>query len=330
MTEYIIRRLLYTFVTFWILTVVVFAIIQLPPGDFLTSYIAALEAQGALVNRADIDALRVQYGLDAGPVEQYLRWLGRFLQGDMGRSFEWKRPVIEMLAERLPYTVMISMMTLLITYLVAIPLGIYAATHQYSFGDYLFTFVGFAGLATPNFLLALILMFLFFKYFGISVGGLFSQEYALAPWSMAKVWDMIQHLWVPTLVIGTAGTAGIMRVMRATLLDELGKQYVITARARGVGERHLLFKYPVRLAINPIVSTIGWQLPNIISGETVVAVVLSLPTTGPLLFRALLSQDMFMAGSIVMMLGILTLIGTMMSDILLIIVDPRIRYERRG
>lgn len=330
MTEYIIRRLLYTFVTFWILTVVVFAIIQLPPGDFLTSYIAALEAQGALVNRADIDALRVQYGLDAGPVEQYLRWLGRFLQGDMGRSFEWKRPVIEMLAERLPYTVMISMMTLLITYLVAIPLGIYAATHQYSFGDYLFTFVGFAGLATPNFLLALILMFLFFKYFGISVGGLFSQEYALAPWSMAKVWDMIQHLWVPILVIGTAGTAGIMRVMRATLLDELGKQYVITARARGVGERHLLFKYPVRLAINPIVSTIGWQLPNIISGETVVAVVLSLPTTGPLLFRALLSQDMFMAGSIVMMLGILTLIGTMMSDILLIIVDPRIRYERRG
>ena len=330
MTEYIVRRLLYTFVTFWILTVVVFIIIQLPPGDFLTSYISALEAQGALVNRADIDALRVRYGLDAGPVEQYVRWLGRFLQGDMGRSFEWNRPVLEMLQERLPYTILLSLITLLITYLVAIPLGIYAATHQYSFGDYLFTFVGFAGLATPNFLLALILMFLFFKYFGISVGGLFSQEYALAPWSMAKLWDMIQHLWVPILVIGTAGTAGLMRVMRATLLDELGKQYVITARARGVGEQHLLFKYPVRLAINPIVSTIGWQLPHIISGETVVAVVLSLPTTGPLLFRALLSQDMFMAGSIVMMLGILTLIGTMLSDILLIIVDPRIRFERRG
>jgi peptide/nickel transport system permease protein len=330
MTEYIVRRLLYTFVTFWILTVVVFTIIQLPPGDFLTSYVAALEAQGGVVNRADIEALRQQYGLDAGPVEQYFRWLGRFLQGDMGRSFEWNRPVVDLLRERLPYTIMLSLMTLLITYLIAIPLGIYTATHQYSIGDYLFTFIGFAGLATPNFLLALVLMFLFFKYFGVSVGGLFSQEYALAPWSMAKVWDLIQHLWVPILVIGTAGTAGIMRVMRATLLDELSKQYVITARARGVGETELLFRYPVRLAINPLVSTIGWQLPAIISGETIVAIVLSLPTTGPLLFRALLSQDMFMAGSIVMMLGILTLVGTMLSDILLIVVDPRIRYERRG
>jgi peptide/nickel transport system permease protein len=186
MTEYIVRRLLYTFVTFWILTVVVFTIIQLPPGDFLTSYVAALEAQGGVVNRADIEALRQQYGLDAGPVEQYFRWLGRFLQGDMGRSFEWNRPVVDLLRERLPYTIMLSLMTLLITYLIAIPLGIYTATHQYSIGDYLFTFIGFAGLATPNFLLALVLMFLFFKYFGVSVGGLFSQEYALAPWSMPR------------------------------------------------------------------------------------------------------------------------------------------------
>lgn len=328
MAEYIVRRLLYTFVTFWILTVVVFTIIQLPPGDFLTSYITALEAQGSVVNRADIDALRAQYGLDRGPVEQYFRWITRFIQGDMGRSFEWNRPVVDLLRERLPYTVMISLMTLIVTYSVAIPLGIYTATRQYSLGDYFFTFIGFAGIATPNFLLALILMFLFFRYFGISVGGLFSQEYALAPWSLAKVWDLFQHLWVPLLVIGTAGTAGIMRVMRATLLDELGKQYVISARARGVGETQLLFKYPVRVAINPIVSTIGWQLPAIISGETIVAIVLSLPTTGPLLFRALLSQDMFMAGSIVMMLGILTLVGTMISDILLVVVDPRIRYER--
>ncbi|MEZ4865026.1 MAG: ABC transporter permease [Caldilineaceae bacterium] len=330
MTGYIIQRLFYAIITFWVLSIVVFIVIQLPPGDFLTSYIQALQETGGVVDQAEIAALRQQYGLDAGPIEQYVRWFGKFLRGDMGRSFEWNQPVVALLQERLPYTILLSMLTLFFTYIVAVPIGIYVATRQYSFSDYLFTFVGLAGLATPNFLLALILMFLFFKYFGVSVGGLFSAEYALAPWSLAKLWDMIKHLWVPIIVIGTSGTAGIIRVMRGTLLDELGRQYVITARAKGVPEGKLLFKYPVRVAINPIVSTIGWQLPRIVSGETIVAIVLSLPTTGPLLFRSLLSQDMFMAGSIVMMLGILTLIGTFLSDILLVIVDPRIRYERKS
>lgn len=327
MIGYIVQRLIYAVVTFWFLSIVVFIIIQLPPGDFLTSYVARLEQEGDIIDEAEIEALKREYGLDATPVEKYVRWFGRFLQGEMGRSFEWNQPVGRLLRERLPYTILLSLITLFFTYVVAVPIGIYVATRQYGFSDYLFSVLGFAGLATPNFMLALILMFLFFKYFGISVGGLFSSEYALAPWSLGKIWDLFTHLWVPIIVIGTAGTAGIIRVMRGTLLDELGKQYVITARAKGVGEGKLLFRYPVRLAINPIVSTVGWQLPGIVSGETIVAIVLSLPTTGPLLFMALINQDMFLAGSIVMFLGILTLIGTFLSDILLIVVDPRIRFE---
>ncbi|MBV7331052.1 ABC transporter permease [Chloroflexi bacterium TSY] len=330
MTNYIFQRLVYMVLTFFMLSVVVFIIIQLPPGDYLDTYIVALQEQGGFADEAEVEALRKQFGLDGNVVEQYIRWLGKFLRGDMGRSFEWNQPVNKLLAERLPYTVMLSLITLFFTYVVAIPIGIYVATRQYSFGDYFFSVLGFVGLATPNFMLALILMFLFFRYFDISVGGLFSAEYALEPWSLGKVWDLFTHLWVPVIVIGTAGTAGIIRVMRGTLLDELGKQYVITARAKGVTEGKLLFRYPVRVAINPIVSTVGWQLPRIVSGETIVAIVLSLPTTGPLLFRALLSQDMFMAGSIVMFLGILTLIGTLLSDILLVIVDPRIRFESKS
>ena len=208
------------------------------------------------------------------------------------------------------------------------PIGVYVATHQYGLSDYLFTALGFIGLSTPNFMLALILMYTFFKYFGISAGGFFSREYAVAPWSLAKVWDLIQHLWVPVIVLGTAGTAGIIRVMRGVLLDELGKQYVITARAKGVSERRALFKYPVRVAINPIVSTIGWNLPEIVSGGTITAIVLSLPTLGPILFNALRVQDFYLAASILMVLGILTVFGTLLSDILLVIVDPRIRMER--
>ena len=327
MIGYIAQRLIYAIVTFLFLSIVVFIIIQLPPGDFLTSYVARLEQEGDIIDEAEIEALKQEYGLDATPVEKYVRWFGRFLRGEMGRSFEWNQPVGKLLRERLPYTILLSLITLFFTYVVAVPIGIYVATRQYGFSDYLFSVLGFAGLATPNFMLALILMFLFFKYLGISVGGLFSSEYALAPWSLAKVWDLFTHLWVPIIVIGTAGTAGIIRVMRGTLLDELSKQYVITARAKGVAEGKLLFKYPVRMAINPIVSTVGWQLPRIVSGETIVAIVLSLPTTGPLLFKALISQDMFLAGSIVMFLGILTLIGTFLSDILLIVVDPRIRFE---
>ncbi len=330
MSTYIVRRLLYMVVTFFVLTIVVFVIIQLPPGDYLDTYLAALEAQGAFADEAELEAIRRQFGLGGSPVEQYARWLWRFLQGDMGRSFEWNQPVRALLAERLPYTVLISVISLFFTYVVAIPIGIFVATHQYRFSDYFWSVVGFAGLSIPDFMLALLLMYLLFKYFGISVGGLFSQEYATAPWSGAKLWDMLTHLVTPVIVIGTAGTAGIMRVMRATLLDELGRQYVVTAHAKGVPQRTLLFRYPVRVAVNPIISTVGWQLPAIVSGETIVAIVLSLPTTGPLLFRALLSQDMFMSGSIVMFLAVLTLVGTLLSDILLVWVDPRIRFESRG
>ncbi|MBA7626918.1 Inner membrane ABC transporter permease protein YejB [subsurface metagenome] len=252
------------------------------------------------------------------------------LHGDFGQSFLWNKEVSELLGERLMLTVIISILTMLFAYGIAIPVGIYSATHQYSIGDYGFTVAGFAGLATPNFLLALVLMFVFYKYFGLSAGGLFSPAYQLAPWSLAKVLDMLKHLPIPIIVIGTAGTAELIRVMRGCLLDELRKQYVITARAKGVSERALLFKYPVRIAINPIISTIGWTLPYIISGETITAIVLSLPTTGPLLFQALMTQDMYLAGSTIMFLAVLTVIGTLISDILLVWVDPRIRYEREG
>jgi len=328
MSSYIIRRFVYMIVVLLVVSVIAFVIIQLPPGDYLTSYIMTLEAQGTHIDEAQIASLRKQYDLDLPIYLQYFKWMWKMFHGDLGRSFEWNKPVSSLIGERLPLTVMISLFTLIFTYAVAIPIGIYSATHQYSVGDYIFTVVGFAGLATPNFLFALILMFLFYKYFGLSVGGLFSREYAEAAWSFGKFVDMLKHLPIPIIVIGTAGTAWLIRVMRGCLLDELRKQYVITARAKGVAERTLLFKYPVRVAVNPIISTIGWTLPGIVSGETITAIVLSLPTTGPLLFRALMSQDMYLAGSTVMFLSFLTVIGTLLSDILLVLIDPRIRYEK--
>jgi len=313
----------------FIVSVGAFIIIQLPPGDYLTSYIMQLQLSGTKVSEAEIATLKKQYGLDLPIYQQYFKWVWGMFHGDFGRSFQYgERLVSELLAERLPLTVILSLFTLIFTYVVAIPIGIYSATHQYSVGDYALTVVGFIGLATPNFLLALILMFLFYKWFNLSIGGLFSSRYLLAPWSLAKFIDMLKHLPIPIIVIGTAGTAGLIRVMRGCLLDELRKQYVITARAKGVAERTLLFKYPVRVAINPIVSTIGWTLPGIVSGETITAIVLNLPTTGPLLFHALLVQDMYLAGSTVMLLCFLTVIGTFISDVLLVWVDPRIRYEK--
>jgi peptide/nickel transport system permease protein len=330
MTGYIVRRLVSMVFTFFLLSILIFIIINLPPGDYATRYVASVRQQGGVVDQSEIDAIRRNYGLDQSLPEQYLRWFGKFLQGDMGQSFEWRRPVIDLLNERLPYTLLVSFSSLIFTYAVAIPIGIYVATHQYSLGDYTFSVVGLIGLATPSFMLALILMFLFYKFFGISVGGLFSSQYALAPWSLAKVWDLFQHLWIPIIVIGLASTAGLIRVMRGSLLDELSKQYVTTARAKGLSEGRLLFKYPVRVALNPILSTIGYELPRIISGETITSIVLNLPTTGPIIFRALLSQDMYLAGATVMMLGTLTLIGTLISDILLSVADPRIRFERQG
>jgi len=332
MRAYLVRRFLFMVVGWWLLSVVVFIVIQLPPGDFLTNYIAGQEQAGTFLEREEIESLKLYYGLDRTPIEQYFYWAGRFVVGDLGRSFgSWRsaeQPVTKILAEVLPFTVILSTLALIFTFAVAIPIGIYSATHQYRPGDYFFTAVGFIGLAVPNFMLALLLMYMLFTYFDITAGGLFSPEYALADWSVEKVIDMLQHLVVPVVVLGTAGTASTMRVMRGVLLDELGKQYVITARARGVSERKLLFKYPVRLALNPIVSSTAYILPGIFGGNAIVAIVLSLPMTGPVLLTALRAQDMFLAGSIVMVEGALVIFGTFLSDILLALVDPRIRQER--
>ena len=327
MTAYLARRCVYMIVSLWIMSILAFIVIQLPPGDWLTHHIQQLQLTGGTGDEALAATLRKQYGLDLPLHRQYLKWVGGFVHGDFGMSFSWQKSVTEVIGERLALTVIISLSTLLLTYIAAIPIGIYSATHQYSFGDYAFTVMGFAGLAIPNFMLALIIMYFLFKYFGLSVGGLFSPEFINAPWSMARVRDLLTHIWAPLIVVGTAGTAELIRVMRAVLLDELRRQYVITARAKGLAESRLLFRYPVRIAMNPIVSTVGWQLPRIVSGATITAVVLALPTIGPLLLGALMEQDMFLAGTMVLFLGSLTLIGTFLSDLLLVIVDPRIRFE---
>ena len=277
------------------------------------------------VDQEQTEQLRRIYGLDLPMHRQYLRWLRRIASGDLGMSLQWRQPVSRLLADRLPYAVIVAVATLLFTYSVALPIGVYSATHQYSLTDYTVTTLGFIGLATPNFLLALILLFLGNRYLGLSIGGLFSIEYLDQPWSAAKLLDMLGHLPVPIIVIGTAGTAQLIRVLRSSLLDELSRQYVITARAKGLAESRLLFRYPVRVALNPVISTVGWILPEIFSGQVITAIVLSLPTIGPLLLAALVAQDMFLAGSLVMVTALLTLIGTFISDILLIAVDPRIR-----
>jgi peptide/nickel transport system permease protein len=309
------------------IVVISFVLIQLPPGDYLSTYIAELEASGSILEEEEIIALKRRYGLGEPMPVQFAKWIWGIFHGDFGMSFRWNKPVGELIGERLLLTFVISFSTLMFTWIVALPIGIYSATHQYSPGDYMFTFVSFLGRGIPNFMIALILMWLALSYLGISAGGLFSLEYRNAPWSWAKVGDMIKHLWVPMVVLGTGGTAGLIRIMRANLLDELHKPYVVTARAKGLKERRLLRKYPVRIALNPFVSTVGWTLPRLISGATIVSVVLSLPTTGPLLLTALLSQDMYLAGSFLLFLSILTVIGTFISDILLGWLDPRIRYE---
>lgn len=327
MLSLIVKRLLWMFPTMIFISFISFAIIQLPPGDYLTSYIAALGETGETVDEAQAAALRARYNLDQPFMVQYWRWLKGMFQGDLGMSFEWNRPVTELIGERIFLTTVISIVTLLVTWALAIPIGIYSAVRQYSLPDYCFTFLGFIGLATPNFLLALVFMYIGYSVFGVSAGGLFSPEFQSADWSFAKFMDLLGHLWIPVIVIGTSGTAGLIRVMRGNLLDELRKQYVMTARAKGVKYWKLLLRYPVRVALNPLVSTVGWVLPGIVSGATITSVVLGLPTTGPLLLRALMNQDMYLAGSMVMMLSMLTLIGTLISDILLLWLDPRIRYE---
>jgi peptide/nickel transport system permease protein len=329
MLNYLMRRLVHMLLSLVAISIISFVIIQLPPGDYLTTYIAVLEAEGFPVSDQTVEALKREFGLDESLVSQYFKWITNFVRGNMGRSFVYNVPVSELVGERIALTVVISSSSLIFIWLVAFPVGIYSALRQYSLGDYTFTFLSYIGLAIPNFMLALLLMYVGFRYLGVDVGGLFSPEYQNAPWSPLKVIDLLKHLWIPTIVLGTAGTAGLVRIMRANLLDELRKQYVITARSRGVKEMRLILKYPVRVALNPFVSTLGWTLPTLISGATITAIVLNLPTTGPFLLAALLSQDMFLAGSFIMLLSILTVIGTLISDILLTVLDPRIRLQKK-
>jgi len=327
MLQYIIRRILIMIPLLIVVSMLSFAIIQLPPGDYLTSHIAAMASAGDIIQQDEIDALKKRYGLDQPVYVQYTKWIwGILSRGDFGQSFRWNKPVRDLIGQRLALTVVITLITVVFQWIVAIPIGIYSATHQYSFLDNLFTLVGFVGLATPNFLMALILIYVAVAYFDTNVMGLFSPDYIEAPWSLAKIGDMLKHVWVPVIIIGTSGTAGLIRVMRANLLDELHKPYVTTARAKGLTEGKLLLKYPVRVAINPFVSTIGWTLPRLISGITITAIILSLPTAGPLFLRALMGQDMYLAGSFVLILSTLTVIGTLISDLLLAWVDPRIRF----
>jgi peptide/nickel transport system permease protein len=326
-SQYLVQRLIYAVFILIAISFIVFIIIQLPRGDAVDRIIAARGAMGDIVTEEEAAALRAQYGLDQPLHTRYISWLLNFVQGNMGQSTQGL-PVLRLIEERIGATVLLSLLALVLTYAVAIPIGIYSATHQYSLGDYFWTFIGFIGLATPNFLLALILLFVFHKYFGLSIGGLFTPGMERAPWSLAKVIDLINHLWIPLIVIVTASTAGTIRTMRATLLDELGKQYVVTARAKGVPANRLLFKYPVRMALNPIVSSIGFVLPALISGETITAIVLNLPTLGPLLFNALIAQDVQLAASVLMMQSILAVIGVILSDIALTAYDPRIRMEK--
>ena len=329
MPQYLVKRFLYMILLLWLLTLVSFIIIQLPPGDIVSSIARRMAETGEAADQAMMDAMREQWGLDKPIHVQYLRWFRNLLRGNMGFSFLLNRAVAEVVGERIALTALISGTTLIFTFVMAIPIGIYSATHQYQAGDYVFSFVGFIGLATPNFLLALILM-MGLLALGMSPGGLFSPEYLKQPWSLGKVVDLIAHLPLPIVVVGTAGTAGVIRIMRATLLDELEKQYVITARSKGVAETRLLFRYPVRVALNPIISTVGWLLPVIVSGEIITALVIGIPTVGPLLFRALQFQDMFLASSLLLMINMLTVIGTLLSDLLLVASDPRIRFEARA
>ncbi|MFW5788898.1 MAG: ABC transporter permease [Spirochaetota bacterium] len=331
MLQFIAKRVLIMIPTLLLVSIISFWIIQLPPGDYVTTYAASLREMGEEVDAARMEAMRESLGIDQPFHQQYLRWIsGILFRGDWGFSFEWRVRVGYLIQSRIGTTLILSLSTLVFTYLVAIPIGVFSATHQYSVGDYVATFFGFLGVATPNFLFALVLLYLAFEWFGVNLSGLFSLEYLDAPWSWARVWDLIKHLPIPIIVIGTAGTAGLIRVMRSQLLDEIRKQYVITARSKGVEERRLLFKYPVRAALNPIVSTIGWSLTGIFSGATITAIVLNLQTQGPLLYRALRSQDMYLAGGFLMILATLTVIGTLLSDILLAWLDPRIRYGRKS
>ena len=321
----IFRRVVLALPTLLFISIVSFAIIQLPPGDFVTTRVSQWIAQGESVDAETESMLRARYGVDQPVAMQYLKWLRNLIRGDLGVSWAWAKPVGELVAERLPWSLLVSCISLVFVYLVAIPIGVLSATRQYTLSDYAFTFVGFVGLAIPNFLFALIFLWLFFLATGNSAVGLFSREYLSAPWSVGRVLDLLKHLIIPVIIVGTAGTASLIRVMRANLLDELKKQYVIVARAKGLAEGRLLFRYPVRMAINPIVSTVGWTLPALVNGELLTSIVLGLPTLAPVLLQSLLTEDLYLAGSIIFILSILTVVGTLLSDLLLVWADPRIR-----
>jgi peptide/nickel transport system permease protein len=328
MLQYILRRILLMIPTLIVISLISFAIIQLPPGDFLSSYVSQLRSQGEDIDSAQLAVLEEQYGLNQPIYVQYWKWIsGIMLRGDWGRSFEWNRPVNELIWDRIGVTMLISVLTILLSWAIAIPAGVYAATHQYSFLDYLMSFISFIGLGTPSFLVALIFLWVMLSLFGVNISGLYSEEFVSAPWSIPKFLNMLSHIWLPVVILAIDNTAAVIRTLRANLLDELNKPYVETARAKGVRETALIWKYPVRVALNPFFSTVGWTLAALVSGETLVSVVLSYQTSGPMLLRALTSQDMYLAGSFILLLSTLTVIGTLISDILLAWADPRIRME---
>ena len=328
MLNYVIKRLIYMIPTLFGMSLIAFMVIQLPPGDYVTSMLASMADSGQNVDPAQLEALRQSYGFNDPLWLQYWKWItGILLRGDFGYSFEWNRPVADLIWERMGSTLALSLAALLFVWGVSLPIGIYSAMRRHSVGDYAFTFLGFIGLAIPNFIMALTLMYFSYRYFGQSVGGLYSPEYVDAPWSWGKFVDLLAHLWIPIIVIGTSGTAAMIRILRANLTDELNKPYVVTAKAKGLPEYKAVIKYPVRIALNPFVLAIGWVLPELISGVTITAIVLNLPTAGPLLLRALISQDMYLAGSFILLMGVLTLVGMLISDILLALLDPRIRFN---
>lgn len=331
MAGFVLRRLALMVVTLAAVSIATFFIIGLPPGDYVSTLQAQMEARGQEIEQERLAELRDRYGLDDPFLVQYGKWMsGILLHGDFGDSFEWNRPVSELIWDRVALSFFLSLSTLLLVWAVAFPIGVFSAVRQYSPGDYVATFFGFVGMAVPEFLVALVLMYIGMRYFGQSVGGLISPEYRDAVWNISKVLDVLSHLWLPILVIGLSGTAGLIRIMRANLLDELYKPYVVTARAKGMPEWKLLLKYPVRMSMSPFFSTVGWLLPGLISGETIISIVLSLPTTGPLLFGAVQNQDMYLVGSFIMILSTLTVIGTLLSDLALAWWDPRIRYHYGG
>ena len=335
MAAFMVRRTLLAVLTLFAISVITFAIVQMPPGDYADAFMENTLRAGQFMSMSistineTKSGIRKEWGLDRAIYIQYYTWISKVVRGDFGMSMVHIKPISEVIGDRMLMTVILAASTVMFTWVMAIPIGIYSAVRQRSVGDYTFTFLGFIGLAVPDFMLALVMMYFAFVWFDFDVGGLFSREYQGASWSFAKVWDLMKHLLIPVIILGTSGTAGLIRIMRANLLDELRRPYVVTARAKGLPELRLLLKYPLRVALNPLISTVGYTLPFLISGSVIVSVVLSLPTVGPTLLQALLSEDMFLAGTIILMLGLLTIVGTLLSDLLLVIVDPRIRLEQR-